>query len=114
MVDANHGHQEKQSMTTIQSLTLEQVRALAVEAGQAGDTEMVRDCDRLEAAYLGSPESGLSAMVDGAPVEIREAATRIVAALNYAEGMGFEEPDSERTERADHELDAAKDRRGES
>lgn len=72
-------------MTTIETLTLSQVQTLSTEAAQVGDLEMVRDCETVEAAYLASDESELSAMIDVERGEVRAAASRIVDAISDAE-----------------------------
>jgi hypothetical protein len=72
-------------MTTLESLTLEQVQALGANAATAGDADTVRDCATVEAAYLRSDQSELSAMVDHERGEVREAARRIVAVISDGE-----------------------------
>lgn len=69
-------------MTTIQTLSLDQVQTLSSAAAKADDSELCEDCALVEQAYLDSSESDLSAMIDEERGEVRSAATRIVAAIN--------------------------------
>lgn len=74
-------------MTTIETLTLEQVHALETEAAQAGDAATVADCRTVSDAYTESTESELRAMIDAERGEVREAARRIVEAISNAEAQ---------------------------
>lgn len=65
-------------MTTIDTLTDKQVEALLAEASAAGDAEMVSDCRHVLRAWA---RSVVYAEINGDCVE------RILAAINYAEGM---------------------------
>ena len=76
-------------MTNLDNLTLSQINALSTEAAQAGDLEMVADCAVVVDAYMSSDESELSTAVrDCENADILYAATRIVSAIQDAEGQG--------------------------
>lgn len=64
--------------TTAKSLTVEQINALAIEAGQAGDSSMVNDCNVARGGY------DSSCTPTQAKALMRAARARIVAALNDA------------------------------
>jgi hypothetical protein len=73
--------------TTLHSLTLEQVNALESEASVAGDYEIRDDCAALVSAYLRSEHSELSDLIDDDRGAIRDAARRVVRAINEAEAQ---------------------------
>ena len=68
-------------MTTLENLNFGQVSSLGYEAIAAGDESMRRDCELLVEAYLGSDASELSELIDCLRGEEREAARRIVLAI---------------------------------
>lgn len=74
-------------MTTLDSLDLAQVTALAEESATFGDSLMYADCDRLIDGYTASDCSELSAFIDESRGEIREAARRIVSAIQENENQ---------------------------
>lgn len=75
-------------MTTLENVQMLQVLALQTEAAQVGDSQIVADCDLLEQAYIDSDCSSLPEMIDHERGEIREAAKRVVSAINDAEAKG--------------------------
>jgi hypothetical protein len=77
-------------MTTLETLTLDQVNALSTNAAQAGDLEMVADCTLVSDAYIASDESELSAAIDAERGEVRSAAQRIVDCIRDTEAQSDE------------------------
>jgi hypothetical protein len=75
-------------MTTIENLTYEQITALSSAAAQAGDLEMVSDCDEVERCYLASDQSTVADAIDCDRGDARDCARRIVDAIVDGEGQG--------------------------
>jgi hypothetical protein len=104
--------------TTLDTLTDGQITSLREQAFAAGDAMMGFICAvALGTRYSAAELNDISCLNRTEQLEIAamdrdSARARVVAAITDAEAMS-DEPDSERTERADHELDAAKDRRSE-
>lgn len=79
-------------MTTIETLTVEQITSLSTNAAQAGDAATVADCELLYNAYLDSDHAELSALIDAERGEVRDAARRIVAVISDGEAAADDEP----------------------
>lgn len=74
-------------MTTIETLTLEQVHTLQAEAEIAGDEATATDCRAVSDAYGDSDCSELSEAIDHERGEMRAAAERIVSVIRNAEAQ---------------------------
>jgi hypothetical protein len=102
--------------TTIDSLTEAQITRLEEQAAEAGDLWMAAICrvarlgkqTRADLADVALTSDQLSAVLGMRQDHARKA---VVRAVNDAEAQHDEAPDSERTQRADHDLDEEKDRR---
>lgn len=68
-------------MTTIESVTIEQIRKLSTEAHLAGDAATCADCNTLYAEYCSARSLDLADAIAAYP----EQAKRIVRAINKVE-----------------------------
>jgi hypothetical protein len=74
-------------MTTLETLTFDQIAALEAEALKAGDKATYLDCHCVCNAYALQTREDLADMLKDATASVRAAAQRIVSVINNAEAQ---------------------------
>ena len=72
-------------MTTLDTITTDQIDALYSAAGTAGDADTCRDCELVTESFLGSDDPDLSTHADGERGDVRDALVRLVAVISDGE-----------------------------